>query len=114
MKAVTEEGESVECDEIEEGQHGLVCYYDEQIVGYVPYERLSRVIETRTLVTSTSLRSVGYDREDETLEIAFQSGGVYRYFDVPRETYEELLNARSQGGYFHENVRGRYDYRRIR
>ena len=114
MKAVTDDGERVECDEIEEGRHGLVCYYDERIVGYVPYEGLNYVTETRTPVASTSVRSVGYDREDEVLELAFQSGGVYRYFDVSQETYEELLHARSQGGYFHENVRGQYDYRRIR
>ncbi|USZ69999.1 KTSC domain-containing protein (plasmid) [Halorussus salilacus] len=70
--------------------------------------------ETRTPVASSSIRSVGYDSDGETLEIEFQSGGIYRYDDVPRETYEGLLGARSHGSYFHENVRGQYDYRRIR
>lgn len=114
MKAITVAGTRIECDELEEAAHGLVCYHDERVVGYVPYDRLDCVIETRTPVASSSVRSVGYDDEENVLEIEFQSGGIYRYDDVPHETYEELLSASSHGGYFHENVRGQYDYRRVR
>ncbi|MFC4552569.1 MULTISPECIES: KTSC domain-containing protein [Halorussus] len=114
MEAVTADGERIECDEVEEGGEGLVCFYDDRIVGYVPYDELRYVAETRVPVTSSSVRSIGYDRDDETLEIEFQSGGVYRYFDVAQETYEEFVGARSHGGYFHENLRGKYDYRRVR
>lgn len=114
MRAITVGGERIECDEFEEGDHGLLVYYDGRVVGYVPYERLDCVTETRTPVASSSVRSIGYDEDDETLEVEFQSGGVYRYADVPRETYEEFLRARSHGGYFHENVRGQYDYHRVR
>ena len=113
MKAVTVEDDRIECDDFEEGRRGLVCYHDERVVGYVPYDRLDRVVETRTPVASSSIRSVGYD-EEGVLEIEFRSGGVYRYADVARETYEGLLGARSHGSYFHEAVRGQYDYRRIR
>ena len=112
MKTVTVEDDCIECDDFEEGRRGLVCYHDERVVGYVPYDRLDRVVETRTPVASSSLRSVGYD--DGALEIEFRSGGVYRYADVPRETYEGLLGARSHGSYFHEHVRSQYDYHRIR
>lgn len=114
MKALTASGERIECDEIEEGRHGVVCHYDGRVVGYVPYDQLTCVTETRTPVASSSLRSVGYDREEEALEVAFHSGGVYRYFDVPEETYRELLHARSQGSYFHDEIRGQYDYQRLR
>jgi len=114
MKAVTVENDRIECDDVEEGRHGLVCYHDERVVGYVPYERLDRVAETRTPVASSSLRSVGYDDEESVLELEFRSGGVYRYAEVPRETYEGLLSARSHGSYFHEQIRGQYDYHRIR
>lgn len=112
MKAITEEGARIECDDLEEWGHGVALYYDERIVGYVPYQHLECVFETRTPVASSSLRSVGYD--EETLEIEFESGGIYQYSDVPREIYEGLLGARSHGSYFHENVRGQYDYHRIR
>lgn len=114
MKAVTSGGERIECNEFEEGSHGLVCYHDEWIVGYVPYEQLERVVETRTPVASSSIRSVGYDEDESVLEIEFESGGIYRYADVDRETRAELLGARSHGSYFHERIRGQYDYRRVR
>ncbi|MFC4451660.1 KTSC domain-containing protein [Halorussus aquaticus] len=114
MKAITVSGERIECDQLDEGREGLLLYHGERVVGYVPYERLECVTETRSPVASSSIRSIGYDDEDETLEIEFQSGGVYRYDDVSRETYESFLGARSHGTYFHENVRGQYDYHRIR
>ncbi|WP_435181617.1 KTSC domain-containing protein [Halorussus sp. AFM4] len=114
MKAVTVAGDRIECDQLEEGRHGVVLYHADRVVGYVPYERLERVAETRSPVASSSIRSIGYDDEEETLEVEFESGGVYRYADVSRETYEAFLGARSHGSYFHENVRGQYDYHRIR
>ncbi|WP_101294553.1 KTSC domain-containing protein [Halegenticoccus soli] len=115
MKAVTESGREIECAEIEESAHGVDLYDAERNrVGYVPYDRLAYVAEIRTPVESSSLKSVGYDPDDETLEIEFHSGGVYRYRDVPRRVYQELLSASSHGSYFHEHVRGQYDYRRLR
>lgn len=114
MKAITVEGDRIECDELEEGRHGVVLSHADRLVGYVPYERLARVAETRTPVTSSSVRSIGYDADENVLEIEFQSGGIYRYADVAHSTYEEFLSARSQGSYFHENVRGQYDYHRVR
>ena len=114
MKAITAGGERIECDRIEEGSQGLFCHFGDRIVGYIPYQNLECVTETRTPVASSSIRSVGYDRDEAALEIEFQSGGVYRYADVSPETYEGLLGASSHGSYFHENIRGQYDYRRIR
>ncbi|WP_132058720.1 KTSC domain-containing protein [Halorussus amylolyticus] len=114
MKATTTEGERIECDEVEEGDRGLFCYHGGRVVGYVPYETLDSVAETRTPVASSSIRSVGYDADERALEIEFQSGGIYRYADVSQETYEGLVSASSQGSYFHENLRGEYDYRRVR
>ncbi|WP_276302395.1 KTSC domain-containing protein [Halorussus lipolyticus] len=114
MKAITVGDQRIECDELEEGRHGLVLYQDDRIVGYVPYDRLECVAQTRSPVASSSIRSIGYDDEADELEIEFQSGGVYRYAGVSQETYEEFLSARSHGTYFHENVRGQYDYHRIR
>ncbi|MGI5938045.1 KTSC domain-containing protein, partial [Methanoculleus thermophilus] len=54
----------------------------------------------RQAVESTNIKSVGYDPEDEVLEVEFHSGGVYHYVGVPAEVYEGLLNARSKGRYF--------------
>jgi hypothetical protein len=60
---------------------------------------------TRQPVTSSNLRSVGYDRHTRTLEIEFVSSGVYQYFDVPPEVFEALMAAPSKGAYFEQGVR---------
>lgn len=114
VKAVTDDGERIECADVEETAHGLRLYDAAgELAGYVPYARLRYVTRWRTPVASSSIASVGYDDEASTLELAFHSGGVYRYADVPRDVYEGMLAADSKGRYFHERIRGRFDYRRV-
>lgn len=50
-------------------------------------------------VESSIIYMMGYDEQTETLEIVFNSGGIYRYFDVSKEMYESLLIAEFKGGY---------------
>lgn len=60
------------------------------------------------------LTSIGYDEKFKTLEVEFNSGGVYQYFDVEKEVYDDLMNAESHGSYFYHNIRDDYDYKRVR
>ncbi|MEZ4817538.1 MAG: KTSC domain-containing protein [Flavobacteriaceae bacterium] len=59
----------------------------------------------RQSVESSNLASIGYDAYNEILEIEFNHGGVYQYFDVPENVYEELMNASSHGQYFDRNIK---------
>jgi hypothetical protein len=68
----------------------------------------------RQPVTSTNLRSVGYDSTSQILEIEFHSGGIYQYLNVPSNVYSSLLSAGSKGSYFHSFIKDRYQYRKIR
>jgi hypothetical protein len=65
-------------------------------------------------VDSSMLATVGYDAKTKTLEVEFNHGGVYQYFDVSKKVYEELINAESVGSYFYHNIRDDYDYNRLR
>lgn len=65
-------------------------------------------------VESSMIYAVGYDEETRTLEIVFNSGGIYHYADVPPEEYEGLLNADSKGRYFLAHIRDVYAYWRVR
>lgn len=67
----------------------------------------------REIVSSSNLASIGYDSENEILEIEFNHGGVYQYFNVPEEVYEELISADSHGRYFAANIRNDYEYQKI-
>lgn len=63
-------------------------------------------------VQSSNLAGVDYDGRG-TLVIAFRSGGVYQYFNVPHSEYVGLMRASSHGKYFHAHIKYRYSYRRI-
>lgn len=60
----------------------------------------------RTYVSSSDIRSVGY--ENNTLEIEFNSGGIYQYYGVPPKRYYGLISAGSCGGYFHRFIKPFY------
>jgi non-canonical purine NTP pyrophosphatase (RdgB/HAM1 family) len=67
----------------------------------------------RLPVESSDVVSIGYDATEKYLEIEFQGGRVYRYFEVPQNTYDHFLEANSYGGYFNAHINGYYRYRRI-
>lgn len=63
---------------------------------------------------SSMLYAVGYDPKTQTMEVVFNSGGIYRYSDVPPEVYEGLLHTESKGRYMWLNVLNLYPYERLR
>ena len=67
----------------------------------------------RENVSSSNLASVGYDAENQILEIEFNHGGVYQYYDVPQDEYDSLMSASSHGSYFYHNIRDVYEYSKI-
>lgn len=61
-------------------------------------------------VTSSQIKSIGYDSETRTLYIEFSSGVVYEYYNVSPETYQAMLiPTMSVGAYFRENIRNKPD-----
>lgn len=67
----------------------------------------------REPVGSSTISSVGYDSVSETLEIEFQSGSVYQYYNVSQHTYDEFMAAQSKGQYLHYYIKNTYPYSRI-
>lgn len=69
----------------------------------------------RTPVNSSILTSVGYNPEKKTLEIEFQSGGIYRYHNIPESIYSGLMKAESYYSYFERYIKvADYAYKRIK
>lgn len=73
-----------------------------------------RVEMAREYVTSTSVEWIEYDAGARTLDIAFASGGVYRYAGVPPAEYERLRAAESKGRFVNEVVKQHYGHVRLR
>jgi hypothetical protein len=66
----------------------------------------------RTHVSSSAISSIGYDDRSSVLEVEFESGAVYDYFDVPPKVYQDLLKAPSKGTFVSRRVRDRYQFAR--
>ena len=67
----------------------------------------------RTQVVSSNISSIGYDEDSSTLEIEFNSGAVYQYFDVPLKIFEGISNADSKGQYFAQHIKGYYRFVKV-
>jgi len=59
----------------------------------------------RMPVSSSTILSVGYDADFESLEIEFRNRHVYRYYKVPGHVHEGLMDANSLGRFFNLIVR---------
>lgn len=67
----------------------------------------------RVPVDSSNVAEIGYDLGSSTLEVMFNDGSLYQYFDVPESVYDDFVRAESHGGYLHANIRGEYRYARV-
>ena len=64
-------------------------------------------------VNSSDLHAAGYDNTHKIMQIEFNNGGIYLYYDVPEHIYRSLLSAHSHGKYFHAYIKDVYRYKRI-
>jgi len=78
-----------------------------------PTAALGEVLVYRVAIESTTLSTVAYDDATSVLDIEFKHGGSYRYFMVPRRTYDALLAAESKGRFFNHAIRGRFAFTRL-
>lgn len=67
----------------------------------------------RTPVSSSNLRSVGYDAGRCVLEVEFHDRHVYEYSGVTESAFSALMRSWSKGSYFHEFIKDRYKCRRL-
>ena len=67
----------------------------------------------RKPVSSSAMRSAGYDEAARALEIEFPDRDVYRYLDVPPEVWRAFENAPSKGLFFSGEIRDRFAFERV-
>ena len=46
----------------------------------------------RVSVQSSNICSIGYDENQSILQVEFNNGSIYNYYNVPRVIYSELIN----------------------
>jgi len=67
----------------------------------------------REPVSSTNVASIGYDELSETLEVEFQNGTIYQYFNVGLSLYEQLKAAPSKGQFLNFHIKNAFPYSRV-
>lgn len=68
----------------------------------------------RIQVNSSNIKSIGYDSQSSVLEVEFNSGDIYQYFDVSDYLYQQFLHASSHGQFLNNHIRYNYRYQKIR
>ena len=66
----------------------------------------------QVVLDSSVLKRASY-ASDETLELEFHTGAVYRYFGVPCTVFENLITAPSKGACFNRNIRDSFRHQRV-
>lgn len=59
------------------------------------------------------IRSIGHDSENSILEIEFNNGAVWQYYDFPEAMWYEFEAAESQGKFFHREIKNQYSESRV-
>ena len=68
----------------------------------------------RKSVESSNISSIGYDTNNNILEVEFKNGDVYQYFNVPESEYKGIMEADSHGKYLNSNIKkNNYSYQKI-
>jgi hypothetical protein len=57
-----------------------------------------------TLVNASGITSVGYSPTNQVMEVHFNSGRVWWYYNVPQTVYWGFLKAPSHGHYFNHSI----------
>ncbi len=68
----------------------------------------------RKKVSSSSIRSVGYDERNRVLEVEFNDGRITQYSGVSAEVHRRLVSAPSIVSYFRDNVEESFTAKRVR
>ena len=61
-------------------------------------------------VDSSNIEAIGYDDEGQELHVRFLTGTSYIYHGVPRQKFDDLMQAPSKGSFLNREVKGVYKY----
>jgi hypothetical protein len=62
----------------------------------------------RESVQSSMIASIGYEADTSTLEVEFNNGAVWQYYEVPEVIYHDMMISGSLGKFFHSNIKRQY------
>ena len=67
----------------------------------------------RANVSSSHINSIGYDKDNDTLEVEFLDGSIYQYYNVSEGVYDQLMQSGSKGIFLNTYIKNAYPYSRV-
>ena len=68
---------------------------------------------THKPLDSSVIKMVGWDSEDNTLIVQFQSLTVWAYYNISEQLYNSFIASDSMGYFFNKNIRNMFDSHKI-
>jgi hypothetical protein len=62
---------------------------------------------------SSNIRAFRFDKDTDTLQIDFQDGSTYEYYNCPPATHRAFQAAPSKGQFFARAIKQRFSYERV-
>lgn len=59
---------------------------------------------------SSNISLLSYDAASETLQVTFHNGGVYQYFDVSANKWDDFKRADSKGQFLHQQIKDQHRF----
>ena len=76
-------------------------------------EGMSKRYYARTDTVSQSVRSFAYESGKRTLDIEFPSREFYRYFDVTKRQFDEMIASGSIGTYVNTHIKPNHRFEKL-
>ncbi|MFY8328714.1 KTSC domain-containing protein [Pseudoalteromonas sp. ZZD1] len=64
-------------------------------------------------VNSDAFSHIGYSTINKILDLKFEAGSVYRYYNIPILLWDKLYYSTSMGKVFNDNIRGQYPFDKL-
>ncbi|HZR03426.1 MAG TPA: KTSC domain-containing protein [Burkholderiales bacterium] len=68
----------------------------------------------RKKVSSSQIRSIGYDSGARLLEVEMSDGTIWQYSGVPTEVHRRLMAAPTIASYYRDNIEEEYSRKRLK
>lgn len=66
------------------------------------------------IAKSSNIQAIDYNEDEQTLDVEFKGGAVYRYLDVPNDIPHLMLAAASAGKFFMQNIKPNYEFEKLK
>jgi hypothetical protein len=64
-------------------------------------------------ISSSHLKSCGYDPDESALHILFKNGATYKYKGVSSRQFDALMASKSKGEHFHQHIRPHHSHEKL-